>query len=262
MGMNEAEQLQELAARGWPALEREALGAWTLRASRGFTRRANSVLVVGEPGMSFDDACSRIARFYGARGLPAYVQIAPETAFDAHLAARGWASEAPVSFRIASLDAMRGALKQESFERDVQKTGREEPAGAIVALSSAPDEAWLALYHRASTAGLAAALDVLTGVPSVFATVREPSGEALAIGRAVVLDGWVGFAAVETRPAHRRRGLATAVMRALVDRAAEDGATRAFLQVERDNRAALALYARMGFVEHHRYHYRRAPRVG
>jgi ribosomal protein S18 acetylase RimI-like enzyme len=48
-------------------------------------------------------------------------------------------------------------------------------------------------------------------------------------------------------------------MAALVDWAAERGATTAYLQVLGDNQPALALYAGLGFVEHHRYRYLAAP---
>lgn len=60
-------------------------------------------------------------------------------------------------------------------------------------------------------------------------------------------------------PAHRREGLATAVMAALARRALEEGASAAWLQVEADNAGALALYDGLGFSTHHMYHhYRRA----
>ncbi|WP_444544821.1 GNAT family N-acetyltransferase, cg3035/Rv0428c family, partial [Streptomyces albospinus] len=62
-------ELQEVAARGWPAIETERLGEWTLRASEGFTRRANSVLALGGPGVPLDEALARTGRWYGARGL-------------------------------------------------------------------------------------------------------------------------------------------------------------------------------------------------
>ena len=75
------------------------------------------------------------------------------------------------------------------------------------------------------------------------------------------VDGdWAGFRSIEVAPARRREGLGLAVMSALVGWAAEQGATTAYLQVLGDNAPALALYERLGFVEHHRYRYLAAPR--
>jgi N-acetylglutamate synthase len=41
--------LERLAARSWRGLEEQWHGDWLLRAGGGFTGRANSVLVVGDP---------------------------------------------------------------------------------------------------------------------------------------------------------------------------------------------------------------------
>jgi ribosomal-protein-alanine N-acetyltransferase len=49
-------------------------------------------------------------------------------------------------------------------------------------------------------------------------------------------------------PAHRRQGLATFLLRALMAEAAQDGARRATLEVRASNAAALDLYARLGFA--------------
>jgi ribosomal-protein-alanine N-acetyltransferase len=53
---------------------------------------------------------------------------------------------------------------------------------------------------------------------------------------------------VATEPAHRRRGLAAALVDALLAEARARGAARAFLEVRASNAAALALYAQRGFV--------------
>jgi ribosomal protein S18 acetylase RimI-like enzyme len=76
----------------------------------------------------------------------------------------------------------------------------------------------------------------------------------------VLTDGWLGVTAVTVAEEHRRRGLATAVMAALQRWAGERGAHSVYLQVTAGNAPARALYRRAGFIEHHRYHYRR--RVG
>jgi hypothetical protein len=45
-----AQELERLMVDGWRPLELEQLGDWLLRASGGFTRRANSALALGDPG--------------------------------------------------------------------------------------------------------------------------------------------------------------------------------------------------------------------
>lgn len=48
--------LELLAARGWRGTEEDRLGTWLLRAAGGFTGRANSALVAGDPGRSLPEA--------------------------------------------------------------------------------------------------------------------------------------------------------------------------------------------------------------
>ena len=81
-----------------------------------------------------------------------------------------------------------------------------------------------------------------------------------ASGVAAVDGDWAGFRTIEVAADRRREGLGLAVMSALVGWAAEQGAMTAYLQVLGDNAPALALYERLGFVEHHRYRYLGAPR--
>jgi N-acetylglutamate synthase len=245
-----AHELQRVAAHGWPALETERLGEWTLRASRGFTSRANSVLPLGDPGPGLDAALERVRHWYAARDLPAMVQVTTGDVDDDHALAvaldeRGWTAERHAVLRTGAL----APLADRAPDPRV-RVGREL------------DEEWLRAYGRADGAVGEAALQVLRGGPSVwFATVPGEPGEPgpAAIGRCVVEARWAGFAAVEVAPEHRRRGLATAVMAGLARHALREGASAAYLQVEPGNAAAFALYDRLGFADHHGYHYRRAP---
>jgi ribosomal-protein-alanine N-acetyltransferase len=50
-------------------------------------------------------------------------------------------------------------------------------------------------------------------------------------------------------PDFRRKGLATGLFAALLTRARETNSESIFLEVRESNQAALALYARLGFVE-------------
>ncbi|MGX1851376.1 GNAT family N-acetyltransferase [Streptomyces sp. NPDC055299] len=251
-------ELQEVAARGWPAVETERLGEWTLRASGGFTRRANSVLPLGDPGVPLETALERITRWYGVRGLPPAIAVATGRAdtdaeLTARLAERGWADERHTRIRIASLAPL----------ADTPPGPAGGTPGAVT-LSREPEADWLALYNRTGEGGPGGqvsenALKVLTGGPSVWcATVHGADGRTTAIGRLAVDGRWAGFSAVEVAPDARRQGLATLVMTALAERALAEGASAAYLQVEADNTGALGFYDRLGFTDHHGYHYRRA----
>lgn len=242
------EELAHVASRAWRPVESERLGDWELRAASGFTRRANSVLPLGDPGVPLDEALDVVRRWYGDRGLPAYIQTATgaegtQELMCGELERRGWVREVTAELWIGA---------------PAPVADRAEGTGVV--LSREADEAWLARYQRKGVSEVA--LKVLGSGPSVwFATVPGLSEGAApqAIGRCVVDGRWASFAAVEVDPARRRRGLATTVMAALARRALDEGASAAWLQVEEDNAGARALYAGMGFAAHHAYHHYREP---
>lgn len=245
------EELARVAARAWQPVESARLGEWRLRAAGGFTRRANSVLPLGDPGLPLDEALAAVRRWYDGRGLPAYVQTSTgaegtQELLCAELERRGWVREVTAELWIGALAPV---------------ADRAEGAqGPRVVLSRTADEAWLARYQRKGVSEVA--LKVLGSGASVwFATVPGAAAgdPPAAIGRCVVDGRWASFAAVEVDPAQRRRGLATAVMAALARQALDEGASAAWLQVETDNAGARALYARMGFAAHHAYHHYREP---
>nr|WP_326846744.1 GNAT family N-acetyltransferase [Streptomyces kaniharaensis] len=242
-------ELQRTAARGWPAVEQEALGDWTLRASAGFTRRANSVQALGDPGRPLPEALTAVRAWYAARGLPAWIEVVTPGSPDGLRAEldRLGAAYAPTLVRTAPLAAL-------------ARTGSGHDK---VRLSRTADASWLSLYRRVTDdpALEEAARRVLHGGPSVwFATVPGAPGQPpLAIGRCVIDGPWACFGAIEVQPYARRAGMATAVMAVLAARAAEEGATGAYLQVEADNAGAIALYDGLGFTTSHTYHYARLP---
>ncbi|MGW8953847.1 GNAT family N-acetyltransferase [Streptomyces sp. NPDC055709] len=243
------EELARVSARSWQPVESAPLGDWVLRAASGFTRRANSVLPLGDPGIPLDEALIRVRSWYADRGLPPYVQTATgaegtQEALCAELEDHGWEREVTAELRVGGLAAL-GDL-----DADVER----------VRLGRSVDESWLRRYQRSTVPG-PHVLKVLSSGPSVwFATVPGESDVPAAIGRCVVDGRWAGFMAVEVDPAYRRQGLATAVMAALARRALDEGASAAWLQVEMDNGGAVALYDGMGFAVHHLYHHFRYSR--
>jgi N-acetylglutamate synthase len=237
--------LERISAESWRGLEREPFGDWLLRAGGGFTGRANSVLVVGDPPAALPDAVAALTRWYAERGLRprAQVPLPGAEAADEAFAAAGWARDEDVLVLTAAL------------------AGWPAPSVDVV-LAAEPDEDWLTGYRYRGSALPPVARDVLLAADDpAFATVRLDPAPAppAAVARGVVVDGWLVVTAVTVEERYRRRGLATAVMASLGDWAADRGAHSCTLQVVATNAPALALYDRMGFTEHHRYHYRLAP---
>ena len=275
------EHAEQRAVASWPPLESDRLGEWLLRASAGFSARANSALLLGDPGLPLDAALAEVRRYYASRGLPTWVQVVTGSTERERLDAAGWVSarpgEADTAFLLAGVGRVLRLLRRsrsvagraaDSLVTDPLVTGRVTPD-------------WLAGDPRA-LAHCDAALGVLEGPEEVaFARIPDPSpagsvaGPAAAAGGAALsrhgadtaagpgadtwADTWVGITDVRVAPEHRRRGLASAVLEALLDWAAERGATTAYLQVREDNAAAMELYGRLGFEHHHSYAYLRPP---
>jgi ribosomal protein S18 acetylase RimI-like enzyme len=243
------------ALGSWPATEVERLGDWVLRASGGFSARANSALLLGNPGVPWADGVARVVAFYTDRALPVWVQAMHGSPELERLLDEGWVTarpgEADTGFYLAGVA---GAA------RAVRRLLPADPAR--VALDDRASDGWLADDRRALR-NLEAARAVLEGPDEVaFASVTDDAGSVVAKGRGAVTAGtdpWLGITDVWVHPDHRRRGLAAVVLDALLGWAAEQGAATAYLQARQDNAAALALYERLGFTRHHSYRYLRAP---
>jgi ribosomal protein S18 acetylase RimI-like enzyme len=225
--------LEAVAARGWPAPETTGLGDWLLRAGEGWTRRANSALLLGDPGMPMPEAFERVTAWYRERGLvPRLAVPLPAMAPADHVATGlGWAVD-------VEADVLTGPVA-------------DGPPDPRVGLSPEPDAEWADVYRAKAMPPVGTR--ILAAPDTVaFGSIRD-GGVTVAIGRGVVLDGWLGITSMEVRPEHRRRGLGDRMLRALLAWGAGHGATRCYLQTESTNQPALAFYRSRGFTRHHRY---------
>ncbi len=248
--------LELLMAQHWQAAEQDWLGGWLLRASGGFTNRANSVLAVGEPGMPMDVAVLEVTDWYTDRGLRP-VAAAPEAALgeddtEQLLAAAGafvTAGWRPIEGG-ASL-VLTGAIG----EVRGAGAGRPLPAGLSLHLEDEPDPAWISQYHYRGLAVPEHGIRLLLSAPEqVFASIRD--GErTVGVARGSLAERWVGLTAMEVDPDHRRQGLALTLISAIAGWGWQRGARSIFLQVAEQNERAQALYRAAGFGVHHRYDY-------
>ncbi|MDY0813432.1 GNAT family N-acetyltransferase [Kitasatospora purpeofusca] len=246
------EDLRRIADRGRPTVEREPLGEWTLRGPAGSTRCGGSALALGDPGLPPAEALAAVRAWYAARGLPARLELGaagPPEELRAELDRLG-ATYEPVLFRVAPLAGLARAGAPAALRE--------------VRLARTADAARLSPYRPAAGSPPVgeAALRAVDGGPSVwFATVPGdgPGRPPRAVGRCVIDGPWAGFGALEVAPAARRTGLGTAVLAVLAARAAEEGASGGYLEVEPGNTGAIALQDGLGFTTSHTYQYALLP---
>jgi len=102
------------------------------------------------------------------------------------------------------------------------------------------DDAWSAALVEEGVAG---------NLPTVRYLAAEVEGEVVGHAVASVVGDIAELQRIAVDRAHRRTGLATALLDAVVGAAREGGADRLLLEVREDNAGALAFYAARGFVE-------------
>ena len=246
--------LERAAFDAWQAEEVVALGPWRLRFMHGVTNRANSVWAgPGEPAGGILRAIGEAEAFYAARARPSQFQITPasDARLDSLLAARGYERFDEVSVQLA--DASRVAA---SPARD----------GVAARCDGELGEEWFGLsggrgrFHGADVAVYRAFLERIASRAGFALGNASGAREPGAVGLTIVAPRLAGVFSMLTLPEQRRRGLADAVLGELARFALARGALRLYLQVEVANAPARALYARAGFSEAYRYHYRRRAR--
>lgn len=221
---SEIRALEHAAALAWPGVEQQWSGGWLLRAGHGITSRANSAIPLD---VSAQIAHLAVVRdWYRERDLPAWLAL----------------PERLLPIRTPGIKPARVMVREPAAA----------PTTPTATLVQQPDAQWLAIYERDVP------VDVLTAVIDGRLTFATVSG--CAVGRGAVTtapDGtpWLGISSVRVSPAHRGRGHARAVCEALLAWGAESGARRAYVQVEVDNHAAIALYTTLGFRLHHQTRY-------
>ena len=253
-----ADDLEKLMAKGWQALDRGGLGDWVLRASEGFTGRANSALVVGDPSLPLDKAIDFVEQWYSDRGRPTVFQVHGE---------RGFVVE-ELSVAAALLDrgyAVGGG--RDDWQRVVIMTGLSaavppltEASVPVVADAELKMD-WLQAYAEQRSIVPGATEAVLTGSDGqLFLSVNDPdSNRIVALARMAIHPGWAGIFGLWVHPDHRRRGLATTLVSAVAMVARENNMPAIYLQVSADNTDGVAFWEGLGFGVHHEYTYLTRP---
>lgn len=238
-------RIEEASLNSWPARQQFLLDGWVMRASGGYTKRANSVTPVYPSSLPPQDKIAACERFYTEQQqrsvfrLPSFVE---ETqALDALLAQRAY----------QPLD-LTHVLHQKITAQP-----------AYLALRAVQREDWLRIFCQLSQVSFERHLlhlEILKRIAfePLYAVLYQ--GETpVACGVGVRENELFGLFDIVTSLEHRRKGYGTQLITGMLDWARQQGATDAYLQVLNVNQAARELYAKLGFQELYHYWYRVQP---
>lgn len=241
-------RLEAVGFRAWPADAVAYDGSWLIRLTANHnSRRLNSVNPL-DPSDSRDivarleKAASRFSE--GGRALTVRQTPLTPPALIGYMDENGWARIAETRVMLADIQSLESSDGVEHLPtRDI---GRFVDARLDVTGDDASKKAGLA--------DIIAAIKPETGL-FVFETADTgPTAVSL-----VVHDNdLAGLLQLAVAPSERRKGVATAIVQASLRWARLRGARQAWLAVEADNHAAIALYRKFGFRDVYRYLYRRA----
>lgn len=245
------EFLDRIAANTWPAASSISVDHWLLRASSGVTKRANSVLAIGQYPQT-DNWLAHVEQFYHSQGLPAifHVSSASPEGLDELLGAHGYEIDTPCLFMTTDSQTVAQHAKarigsQDSLTVEISQTVTKEWLDAFLALENYPEE------RRGFYQGLSDRMPT----PKGFITLKD-NETIVALGTAIVEGEWAGFVNVIVHEEYRGKGYGYATIQALTAWSLSQGATQQYLQVIATNVPAVSLYKKLGYQTQYGYHYR------
>ncbi|CAN5183255.1 GNAT family N-acetyltransferase [soil metagenome] len=235
----------ELAGLNASAPPQQAhIEGWLLRLSPGRAKRSRCVNALEAGTLPLDELLARCKSSFDAAGLPLIIRVTPfsrPSDIDEQLEAKGY-----FSFDAADVMVL------ESLPVVSRGTPRLQP------LDAAAYAELVGAMRNSSAIEIAAQAERVAASPvpyQGFALV-DTKGTLLACGQLARESTIAGLYDVFTPAELRGQGHAYRLCAALLQQAASDGATEAYLQVGSDNDFAKRLYARLGFRFAYRYHYR------
>lgn len=258
----ELDELERLMNAAWPGEESESLDGWLLRSATsaggiGVTQRANSIWPERNPS-DMASALAAATKWYSARRQPVIFQITRREgneALEDALDEQRFTKQSETLIMTADAQGVAAAVQAAPTSGDLE--------GIRIELSDTPSDAWLDLWWsvdgRGGDAEKAVARAILVSAPGIYAQAVDAEGIVVGTARLALVDGWGGVYSMAVHPDFRRRGIAQAVVSALLNSAVKDGVDRFWLLVTAANTDAQALYGQARFAEVARYHYRQAP---
>ena len=230
-------ELEKLLNSTWSATEQIMHGQWLFRASGKYTMRANSVLPqgappFGKPEKEINEAIKDVITFYSERDLePIFHLPLPlyEELFN-YLIAHGWREKLRAQVQVIDIPVS------------------EIDSDLVLEVSATCNSEWLLVQ------GDEKLLDIMDKTQALYYILKKQD-TAVAVLRAGISDDWAVISRLFVKPEYRGNKFSQELMHLVFRDLRSAGITKAALQVDLSNEAAIALYKGLGFRKHHEYSY-------
>ena len=249
---------EKLSFHTHPCLSEETYDGWLLRFAEGYTKRANSVNVVGKSTIAYAEKIKHCEEKYAEYNLPTVFKITPVSQeLDALLEERGYSVVDKTN--VMMVDLTKATLPGER-RNDNQQVFGETKGEVSVTIEDKFSEVWQYYYftfNKVSPTSVPTAKKIQAKItnPVLCATVYVDK-KAVACGLGVMEEGYVGLLDIVVKQEYRGCGFGKVLCGTLLEKAKEKGATTGYLQVVDSNAVAKGLYKGLGFEEMYSYWYR------
>lgn len=243
-----AAQIEDASLTASQPREQVFYDGWLLRYAPGKARRARSVNAVAAGKLPLADKIEHCRALFREKSLPCLFRITPfslPATLDCALGEAGWS--AIEETRVMRLDLAAIAVQASSgiVLDEVDGTDFGAMLGELHGLDQLKRDAERDRFARSALRG-------------VYYAARH-DGVPIACGSVLVDGDLAGIYGMVTAEAYRARGVAAAIVSALLTAARSAAATCAYLQVSADNAAARRVYSKFGFRDCYAYWYRCEP---
>ena len=242
----DAARIEEAGLNALQTQQQLFYDGWVLRLSPGKAKRGRSVNAHFGSSLPLAHKIAYCERLYAAHRLPTLFRMTPfakPAELDAALERRGYRRFDDTLVQTLDLAGWHSAPSR--VDVDIASMPVTDFVAAVAKLRGSTPAQQAAHLERL-------ALSPLTVQP----LVARVDGEAVACGQIAYDDDIAAIYDMVTAPDWQGRGLASALVDALLAHARSRGTRLAFLQVNDDNAPALAVYRKFGFATAYRYHYR------
>jgi len=249
--------LEQLSMNSHPAINTLDYDGWSLRFSEGYTKRANSVNMLGASMLPLTEKIKYCEEKYKEQNLPTVFKITPMTIeLDELLEAEGYSYVDKTNVMTVDLfDDFKVGGNTKSGSPDVS-----------VIVEDKITEAWQYYYftfNQVSATAIPTAKKIQAKIEkqTLCATVYD-NKKAVACGLCVIEQGYAGLYDIVVREDYRGQGFGKILCRTLLEKAKESGAVMGHLLVVDSNSVAKRLYESLGFEKVYSYWYRVKKQFG